>query len=210
MGVAVALRIGVFGGTFDPVHLGHLIIAEDARAALRLDKVLFIPAGEPWFKADMPVTPAEHRLAMVRLAAAGNPHFAVSDIEVRRCGPSYTADTLAELAAEYPEAEFYVVLGADSLRDIDRWSEPERVYAMARVVGMARPGASLDMAALEAAIPGAAERTMLLHGAQVDISATDIRRRVGAGESIRYRVPPPVEAYIRRHRLYGGESGCPS
>lgn len=196
------MRIGVFGGTFDPIHMGHLFVAEDARAALELDKVLFIPAGQPWFKSYRQITESHHRLAMVRLAVEDNPLFAVSDIEVRRNGPSYTVDTLAELRDEYEYAEFTVILGVDALREIDRWYQPRRVFEMASVVGMARPGTSLDLSVLNAAIPGASSRMRLLDSAIIEVSGTDIRQRVTAGRSIRYRVPALVERYIRENGLY--------
>lgn len=201
MGVAV-VRLGVFGGTFDPVHMGHLIAAEDARAALQLDEVLFVPAGEPWFKSYRRITPARHRLAMVRLAIRDNRRFGVSDMEIRRDGPSYTIDTLAELRRERPDAELFVILGVDALREIDRWRQPRRLFQMATVVGMARPGSSLDISVLNAAIPGASDRLRLVDSALIDISGTDIRRRVANGASIRYRVTPAVEQYIRDHNLY--------
>ena len=196
------MRIGVFGGTFDPIHLGHLIVAEDARIALGLDEVLFIPAGQPWFKSYRRVTDACHRLAMARLAVEGNPFFHVTDIEVRRSGPSYTVDTLAELRERYAKAEFVVILGIDALREIDRWHEPRLLFEMASVAGMARPGATLDPSVLNAAIPGASSRMRVLDSALIDISGTDIRGRVAEGQSVRYRVPAAVAAYIRENGLY--------
>lgn len=200
--MGVVLRIGVFGGTFDPIHMGHLIVAEDARAALELDKVLFIPAGQPWFKSYRQITEAHHRLAMVRLAVEGNPSFDVADIEIRRTGPSYTVDTLAELRGQYPNAEFIVILGVDALREIDRWYQPRRLFELASVVGVARPGASLDPSVLNAAIPGASTRMRLLDSVLIDISGTEIRQRVAAGHSILYRVPASVERYIHDNCLY--------
>ena len=196
------MRIGVFGGTFDPIHMGHLIVAEDARAALELDKILFIPAGQPWFKSYRQITEARHCLAMVRLAVEGNPSFDVTDIEVRRTGPSYTVDTLAELRDQYPDAEFIVILGIDALREIDRWHQPCKLFDLASVVGMARPGASLDPSVLNAAIPGASSRMQLVDSTLIDISGTEIRQRVAAGWSIRYRVPAAVERYIHENGLY--------
>ena len=196
------MRIGVFGGTFDPIHMGHLIVAEDARAALELDKVLFIPAGQPWFKSYRQITEAHHRLAMVQLAVMENPLFDVSDIEVERSGPSYTVDTLEELHELYSDAELIVILGLDALREIDRWHQPSRVFQMAGVAGMARPGATLDPSVLHAAIPGASSRMRLLDSALIDISGTDIRRRASVGQSIRYRVPVAVERYICDNGLY--------
>ena len=196
------MRIGVFGGTFDPIHMGHLIVAEDARAALDLDKVLFIPAGQPWFKSYRQITEAYHRLAMVRLAVEGNPSFDVTDIEIRRTGPSYTVDTLAELREQYPDAEFIVILGVDALREIDRWHQPRKLFELASVVGMARPGAIINLSVLHAAIPGSSSRIRLLDSALIDISGTEVRQRVAAGRSIRYRVPAAVEWYIRENGLY--------
>lgn len=196
------MRIGVFGGTFDPIHMGHLIVAEDARASLELDKILFIPAGQPWFKSYRQITEAHHRLAMVRLAVEGNPSFDVADIEIRRTGPSYTVDTLSELRVLYPDAEFIVILGVDALREIDRWHQPRKLFELASVVGMARPGASLDPSVLNAAIPGASSRMRLLDSVLIEISGTEVRQRVAACRSIRYRVPDTVVRYIHENGLY--------
>ncbi len=200
--MGIGVRIGVFGGTFDPIHLGHLLVAEDACAALELDKMLFIPAGKPWFKSFRYITEAHHRLAMVRLAVGDNPLFEVSDMEIRRSGPTYTVDTLAELREQYADAEFILILGIDALREIDRWYQPRRLFEFASVAGMARPGSSLDISVLNAAIPGASSRIRLLDSALIDISGTDIRQRVSAGRSIRYRVASAVEQYIYDNRLY--------
>ncbi|MXY45952.1 MAG: nicotinate (nicotinamide) nucleotide adenylyltransferase [Chloroflexi bacterium] len=184
--------------------MGHLIIAEDARAALELDEVLFIPAGQPWFKSYRRITDTHHRLAMARLAVADNPRFSVSDIEIRRSGPSYTVDTLGELRehSKYAGAEFIVILGVDALREIDRWHQPRALFELSSVVGMARPAATVNLSVLHAAIPGSSSRISLLDSALVDISGTDIRRRVAEGRSIRYRVPAYVEQYIHEHGLY--------
>ena len=146
---------------------------------------------------------------MVRLAVRDNPRFGVSDMEIRREGPSYTIDTLAELRRLRPDAELFVILGVDALREIDRWRQPRRLFQMATVVGMARPGASLDASVLNAAIPGASERLRLVDSALIDISGTDIRRRVADGASIRYRVPLAVERYIRDHSLYQSQPDAP-
>ncbi|MCY4579373.1 MAG: nicotinate-nucleotide adenylyltransferase [Chloroflexi bacterium] len=202
MGVGVGVRIGVFGGTFDPIHMGHLIVAEDALAALELDKVLFIPAGQPWFKSYRQITEAHHRLAMVRLAVADNPCFDVSAVEIERSGPSYTVDTLAELRDQHEDADLVVILGVDALREIDRWHQPRRLFELASVVGMARPGAALDPSVLNAAIPGASGRMRLVDSTIIDISGTEIRRRVSEGKSVRYRVPAAVERYIEENGLY--------
>lgn len=201
------MRIGVFGGTFDPIHIGHLMIAEEARELLGLDEVVFIPAGQPWFKAEKQVTEACHRMAMVALAITSNPHFYASDIEMKRPGPSYTADTLDALRLHVPdETELFVILGLDSLKEVDRWYEPQRIFQMATVVGMSRPGYDdFDPQRLDSVIPDASSRIRVLEGPLMDISGTEIRRRVSEGKSIKYRVPESVKAYIHEHRLYRTE-----
>jgi len=202
------MRTGVLGGTFDPVHLGHLMIAEEARVTLGLDEVLFIPAGQPYFKTGQPVSEACHRLAMVELAVASNLHFTASDMEVRRPGPTYTFDTLTELRKRLGGAhELFLILGMDSLADLDRWRRPGDIVALSAVVGFARPGADVpDEETLERIRGQAQGRLQLLYGPLVDISASEIRRRVAEGLSIRYTVPEPVEEYIHRHRLYKGNA----
>lgn len=184
------VRIGILGGTFDPIHIGHLILGETGREQLSLDRVLFMPAGLQWRKAAREIASAEHRLAMVRLAIAGNPAFEASTIEVDRAGPSYTADTLEELHSREPEAELFFIVGRDALEDIPNWVRPERIRELATLAVAARDG--------DAAGEGAVHLRMPVIG----INATDIRQRVAAGQSICYRVPPAVEAYIRDNRLY--------
>ena len=206
-----SLSIGLFGGTFDPVHLGHLVTAEEALHRLGLEFVLFVPAGNPWLKAHRRVAPAEHRLAMVRLAVADNPRFRVSDAEVRRPGPTYTVDTLRELRAELgPGVRIHLILGVDSLAELGRWHRPEEVLRMSAVVGMARPGAPPpDLEALDRIRPGASREVVLLEGPLIGVSGTEIRRRLAAGASVRYMLPTAVEEYIRCHRLYTFEGGEP-
>ena len=198
------MKVGIFGGTFDPIHLGHLIVAEEASALLGLDEMLFVPAGRPWFKASDEVTEARHRMAMVELAIASNPRFRASDIEIGRVGPTYTVDTLVELREQLePNSEIYLILGLDSLQEIDRWHSPERVFELATVVGMSRPlCAAFDTERLDSIFPGASDRVMMLDGPLIDISATDLRRRVSEGLSIKYRVPESVEAYVYEQGLY--------
>ena len=192
------MRAGVLGGTFDPVHLGHLLVAEAARVSLGLDVVLFIPAGQPYFKAGQPVSDAGHRLAMVELAVASNPHFTASDIEVARAGPTYTVDTLTKLRDRSSGTdELFLLLGMDAVVDLDTWRRPDEIRGLCTVVGLARPGVDVP----DEGLPGG---TALDDGPAVDISASDIRRRVAVGLSIRYMVPRPVEEYILRHRLYRG------
>ena len=198
------MKVGVFGGTFDPIHIGHLLVAEQARILLSLDKVMFIPAGQPWFKVGQAVTQERHRMAMVELAAESNPFFRASDIEINRSGPTYTVDTLVELRRQLgAEAKLFVILGLDSLGEIGRWHRPERVLELSTVVGMSRPGfMDFNPETLDAISPGASAKVVLLKGPLVDVSAIDLRRRVAEGASIKYRVPESVEAYIREHGLY--------
>lgn len=188
------MRLGILGGTFDPIHLGHLILGEVAREELALDQVLFVPTGVQWRKAAREISPAEHRVAMVRLAIAGNPSFVLSTVEVDRPGPSYTADTLEQLRGTYPDAEMFFIVGRDALEDMPNWVRPERIRELATLAVAARNGEDVTVE------PPA----MRLEMPEIGISATDIRERVAAGRSIRYLVPPVVETYIREHGLYLG------
>ncbi|HYM16152.1 MAG TPA: nicotinate-nucleotide adenylyltransferase [Dehalococcoidia bacterium] len=194
------MRVGVLGGTFDPVHVAHLRLAEEALEALGLDEILFVPAGDPWRKSARPMTPAEHRLAMLRSAVVGNDGFGISDIELRRPGPSYTADTLAELAGERLDDEFWFIVGADALADLPNWHEPARIVAHATLAVAPREPQEVNIAAL--AIPGIAAKIETFPMTRLDISSTEIRARVAAGRSIRYLVPDAVERYILAHALY--------
>ncbi len=198
------MKLGLMGGTFNPIHYGHLGAAEECRVRLGLDRVLFIPAGEPPHKRARPVTPAADRVAMVELAIADNPAFEICRIEVERCGPSYTADTLAELREKHgPDAELYFILGMDSLAEILTWHQPARIAELARLVAVSRGGvAPFDPGRLEPGIPNARERVIVLSGPELTISSTDLRERVASGLPIRYQVPPSVEEYVRRHNLY--------
>lgn len=198
------MKLGVFGGTFDPVHMGHLVVAEEAREQLGLDEVLFVPAGKPWFKSEMPVTDAKHRLAMVQLAIASNPAFYPSDVEMSRSGPSYTVDTLELLHEKLSDdTQLYVVLGADALSELERWNRPQRILELANVVGVTRPShRSVDLGQLGASLGNAGDKLKLLEGPLIEVSGTEIRRRVHEGRSIRYLVPESVEGYIREHELY--------
>ncbi len=202
------MRLGVFGGTFDPPHLGHLVVAEQAREQLKLDLVLFVPAGQPWMKADQPVAPAHHRLEMARLAIEEHPAFRVSDLEVVRQGPSYTVDTLEELHRADPSAEPFLILGEDSFREVERWRRPLRLLELCTLAVYRRPGvAEWSLEKLEAVLPGVSRRVVTVEGPLIGISATDLRQRAAQGRSLRYLTPPAVEEYIRRHRLYTGEEG---
>ena len=198
-------RIGLMGGSFDPIHLGHLVTAEQARVDLGLDEVVFIPAGQPWQKEH--TTPAEHRYLMTVLATSANPHFSVSRIEIDRDGPTYTADTLRALRAERPDEEFWFISGADAIVNIVTWRDADEVLDLARFVAATRPGH--DVAALRE--PGIRDRITTLDVPALAISSTDIRQRIAAGRAVRYLIPREVEEYIRKHRLYGpaDASGVP-
>ncbi len=194
-------RIGLFGGTFDPPHLGHLALAEWARARLGLERVVFMPAGSPPHKRGRPLTAAAHRLAMTRLAVRGNAAFAVSDLEARRRGPSFTVDTLRALRARHPGARFYLLMGADSLADFPTWREPEAIARLATLVVAARP-----LGARPRPRTRPAARVVMLDNPVLAISSSALRARARAGRPLRYLVPDAVAAYIGRHRLYRGRA----
>ena len=198
------MKLGILGGTFDPPHVGHLTLAEAALGYLSLDRVLFVPAGEPWRKTDREITPSEHRLAMVRLAIEGCPQYEVSTLEVDRPGPSYTVDTLGDLLARHgPEAELYLILGEDALLDLPNWREPQRIIALAWLaVALRSPGRDLEVTELEKAIPGISRRLTVLPMSYVDVSGTALREWLRKGVDLKGLVPPSVEAYIKEHRLY--------
>ena len=200
------MRVGVLGGTFDPVHIAHLRLAEAARESLALDEVLFVPAGQPWRKSDRRITAGEHRLAMLELAVAGNDDFCVSDLELKRPGPTYTADTLELLAGERLDDEFYFIVGTDALADLPNWHEPRRIVAHATLAVAAREDERVNVATLE--VPGVAARLEPFPMIRMDISSTDIRARASAGRSIRYLVPDAVARYIAEHGLYRGGNGA--
>lgn len=199
-------RIGILGGTFDPPHLGHLLIAETARVALGLESVLFVPAGEPWLKSGQRITPATHRLRMVRLAVADNPDFCVCDCEVRRSGASYTVDTLRELRSSYPQdTGFYFIVGSDVLDQFHRWKEPDCILQLCRLAVIERPGGPDDgVVVLAERFPDAVASGAVVSvaGPRVDFSASELRRILVEGKSVRYQVPDPVAEYIRQHGLY--------
>lgn len=191
------LRVGVFGGSFDPIHLGHLLAADDVRRQLRLDRVLFIPTCHPPHKRG-PLTSYRQRLAMTRLATGGAPGFELCRIEESRPGPSYTVDTLRELQSLYPGAALYLVVGSDQYRDMASWHRPDLLADLARVVVMSRPGVEQPRL-----FPGHdPKRVLFLTIIPVGISAAAIRARLAKGCSVRYMLPVRVAEYVRRHRLY--------
>ncbi|MBM4404684.1 MAG: nicotinate-nucleotide adenylyltransferase [Chloroflexi bacterium] len=199
------MRCGILGGTFNPIHLGHLIIAEEAREQLGLDEVIFVPAARPWMKEAKELASAKDRLAMVRLAIKGNPRFTVSAVDIERPGPSYAVDSTSDIRkARGSSCELLFIMGMDSLNDLPKWHNSKQLLSLCRIAALARPGIPTKraLARLDRALPGARRRVDVIETTNIDISATDIRRRVASGRSIAYRVPGPVSAYIAKHRLY--------
>lgn len=198
------MKIGVFGGTFDPIHLGHLIVAEEARMRLGLDKVLFVPVGQPWLKVDRTITQAGHRVNMINLAITTNSYFQLSTIETDRPGVSYTVDTMSLLRKQFgPAAEFLFILGWDSLAELHQWKEPARLIKMCKLVAVPRPGYSPPhLKALEVSVSGITQSTIWLDMPVIGISSSNIRQRVAQGLSIRYLVPDKVAEYIKEQGLY--------
>ena len=192
------------GGSFDPIHVGHLIIAEEAKVELDLARVIFIPAGQPYFKEGRDVAPAHHRLEMVRLAIASNPHFQMSAVEINKPGFSYSVDTLEVLRGELGEdREIYFILGWDSIVTLPQWKDLGWLLKLCKLVGVPRPGwARPDLEELESAAPGALKRITLLNRPLMDISSTEIRSRISRSVSVRYLVSRDVEEYITKHGLY--------
>ncbi|WP_129627359.1 nicotinate-nucleotide adenylyltransferase [Candidatus Oscillochloris fontis] len=196
-------RIGVYGGTFDPVHIGHLAIAEEVRYALRLDQVIFVPAARQPLKGVAPGASPTQRLEMVRLACAANPAFAVSDLELRRPPPSYTRDTLVGLRNHLPPfSHLTLIMGADAARDLPRWHRVHEILRLAQLAVVARPDHPCDLADLESRLPGVRLRTTLIDGPRLTVSSTDLRLRLASGRPTRYQIPDAVLAYIAHHGLY--------
>jgi len=187
------------GGTFDPIHHGHLVAASEVQAWFDLDEVVFVPTGQPWQKADRVVSPAEHRYLMTVVATASNPRFTVSRVDIDRGGPTYTIDTLRDLAAVYPDAELFFITGADALGEIFTWRDAERLFELAHFVGCTRPGYETDPSLL-AGIP--TEQLTLIEIPALAISSSDCRERRIAGEPVWYLVPDGVVQYIAKHDLY--------
>jgi nicotinate-nucleotide adenylyltransferase len=198
------MRVGIFGGTFDPIHLGHLILAEQARDHAGLDEVWFVPAPRPPQKEEQGLTRFDQRVEMLELAIAGHPSFRIDTRERDRAGPSYTADTLEEIRAGHAEFSLKLLMGGDSLMDLPHWYAPQRIVAAASLVVMARPGTPLPTASELAQRIGQAVELQIVPAPQIDISSRDLRQRVAQGRSIRYLVPRPVEVYIQQRKLYVG------
>jgi nicotinate (nicotinamide) nucleotide adenylyltransferase len=198
------MKTGILGGTFDPIHNGHLAIAEEARAYLNLTEVLFLPAGQPWMKSDKPISAAAQRIEMIRLAIRPEPRFKLSTMEVEYEGPSYSVDTIARMKATSAKAsDLYFIIGWDNLNKLPLWKEPARLIEMCFLAAVPRPGYDRpDMKKLEAAIPGISRKVILMDKPRIDISATDIRSKVAQGLSINGLVPEAVEKYIKENGLY--------
>jgi nicotinate-nucleotide adenylyltransferase len=220
-------RIGLFGGTFDPPHLGHLILASEAQTQLKLARLLWVLTPTPPHKLDQSIAPLEHRHAMVQLAIADNPAFELSRLELDRPGPHYTLDTVRQIMDQDPSADVVLLLGGDSLRDLPGWHRPADVVAACHEIGIMRrpakslakhpersewpkgqpaegqlPGEFVDLAELERALPGLTEKVRFVEAPLLEISSSEIRRRAGRGEPFRYYVPAPVHEYILQHDLY--------
>lgn len=197
------MRLGIFGGTFDPVHYGHLLLAETCREHLGLDEIRFVPAGSPPHKKDVSISDGQSRADMLQLAVSGYPEYTIDRRELIRDGPSFTVDTLKEFSDELPDAKLFFLMGADSLRDIPDWRQPEQITDLATIVAVNRPG-------LPAPVPGQvqewvgelADRIQILRMPGTDLSATDLRNRVRSGKGLRFMTPRAVEVYIDQHGLY--------
>ena len=188
------------GGTFDPIHYGHLVTAEEAVVQFSLEEVIFVPTGQPWMKEGLGVSPPEHRYLMTVIATASNPKFSVSRIEVDREGRTYTADTLRALTAAYSDAELYFITGADAMLKIFHWKEPEEVLSLAHFIAATRPG--YDLAHFEADTLSSHPKVSVMNIPALAISSTDIRDRVRDGRAIRYLVPEGVKSYVEKAGLY--------
>ena len=200
-------RVGLIGGTFDPIHYGHLVIAEEVRAALNLTEMIFIPAGHPPHKSEQLITPAQYRVAMLERAIASNPHFSISLIEVERTEPSYTADTLRLLREQWgQDTALYFVIGWDSLEELHTWYEPQEMLTqLTHLVAVKRPGYEEEAEytkILESRLPGISQKLLVISAPQLEISATELRQRVAEGRPIKYQLPESVEQYIATHKLY--------
>ncbi len=197
-GNGLAQRIGIMGGTFDPIHHGHLVAASEVADFFSLDEVIFVPTGQPWQKDDRKVSPAEDRYLMTVIATAANPRFSVSRVDIDRPGETYTIDTLRDLRRERPDAEFYFITGADALAKMISWRDAEELFTMAHFVGCTRPGHRLTMSSLPP------DRISLVEIPALAISSTECRERVRGGHPIWYLVPDGVVQYISKRELYRG------
>jgi nicotinate-nucleotide adenylyltransferase len=198
------MNIGILGGTFDPVHSGHLAIADEARRRIPLRRVIFVPAGQPWLKVGRDITPAMHRIKMIELAIEGMPYFEFSTVEIEHAGPSYTVDTVSVLQKKLGAAiKLFLILGWDSFNELPRWHKPAELVKMCQMAVFTRPGnRQPDLEMLEVLVSGVKQSAILFDMKPIDISSTDIRMRVAQGLSLSGLVPYQVEKYIREQGLY--------
>lgn len=196
------MNIGIFGGTFDPPHIGHLVIADQALTQLKLDEVWFMPAGQPPHKLNNDVSAAQHRVEMTRLAIAGHAGFTLSTFDIDRPGPHYSSKAIELLEQRHPQHDWCFIMGADSLDDLPKWHEPQRLIALATLAVAGRPGAHPDLVKIERDVPGISARVQWVDAPLVDLSSTQLRKMVHAGASLRYLVPDAVIDYIQQHSLY--------
>jgi nicotinate-nucleotide adenylyltransferase len=200
-----SMSLGILGGTFDPPHVGHLILAEEARLQAGLSRVLWVPAGVPWRKAARVVSPVDDRVEMVRRAIAGNGRFELCTLEAERPGPSYMVETLVALKERHPGSSLALIVGSDALQDLPSWNEAQRLLSVARLLVARRSDDGEELVSgVERALPGVAERVVWIDMPRIDISSTELRRRVADGQGVRYLVPDAVAAYIEERRLYRG------
>jgi len=196
-------RLGIYGGTFDPPHIGHLILATEASVDLQFDRLLWVLTPVPPHKLDHPITPLEHRRAMLELAISNEPDFELSRIEMDRPGPHYTVDTMRLLANKYPSADLILLIGGDSLRDLPSWHRPADLVAACHEIGVIRrPGDSIDLSAWEQQVPGTQAKVRFVDAPLLDISSSDIRRRIREKLPFRYYLSPSVYEYIQKNKLY--------
>ncbi len=196
------------GGTFDPIHHGHLVAASEVQATFDLDEVVFVPTGQPWQKADREVSPAEHRYLMTVIATAANPRFEVSRVDIDRSGPTYTVDTLTDIARQRPDADLFFITGADAMAQILTWRDHDEIFELAQFVACTRPGHDLDESMLAGLPQG---RVTVLEIPALAISSTDCRDRVRSGQPVWYLVPDGVVQYVAKHGLYAPtEKGIPT
>lgn len=196
-------RIGIFGGTFDPIHIGHLMLCQEAHYQLDLDQILLLPAADPPHKKDMSITPIHHRLQMIELSITDEDYLAISRVDIDRPGPHYSVDTIQIVEGYYPlGTELFFLIGLDSLRDLPTWHRPEWLIANCQIVTFERGGVSIDWPRLERPLPDIQLRVKLLDMPELEISSSNIRQRVAEGRPIRYHVLPAVEAYITQNDIY--------
>lgn len=199
------MKLGIFGGTFNPIHIGHLLLAETAVDTLGLDRVFFVPAADPPHKSGLPRASVAHRVQMIQMAIADNALFQLSRVDIDRPGPHYAADTVGIFGQQYPQAELYFLMGSDSLRDLLTWDRPVELVEQCQIVVMSRPVVPPDMDLLYAEIPALRHKLISISSPEIEISSTNIVARVKAGQSIRYRVLESVREYIEKHGLYRDE-----